>query len=141
MQDYYWVVWLLTVFSWIAVPFFNHFLNSLRDRRAAYNSCLDDLSALFDEMNQVAKDYFSKEDWPVDSFYQLLSHNERMKFMLRTLKQIDSKYGYPDSLVINVRKITTDDNYREELGIHGMRELIAVQTRILDAAPKKVRWF
>ncbi|WP_322805372.1 hypothetical protein SO574_23340 (plasmid) [Vibrio alfacsensis] len=141
MQDYYWVVWLLTVISWITVPFATHFLTNLRDRRSAFNSNLSDLSNIFDEMNDTAKCYFSPDEMPIEDYYKMLSHNERLKFTLKNIKQIDNKYTNPDNLIIQIRKITTDDVYRNDKKIHAMRELIAIQTRILDATPRKVRWF
>lgn len=141
VASYYPIILTLTVISWIAVPFVNHLLTNLRDRRSAFNDNIEKLEVIFSQMNKVAKDYYKSEKLELDHYYQLLSYNERIKFVLRANASIDNKYTFPENLVIQIRKVTTDDEYREKKKQHGMRELIAIQTRFLDATPRKVRWF
>jgi hypothetical protein len=141
VATYYPILLFLTVLSWIAVPFVNHLLTNLRDRRLAYNENLERLESIFSEMNEAAKEYFGSDKMSLDDYYQMLSFNERIKFVLKANADIDKNYSFPNSLVIQMRKVTTDDDYREKNRLHGMRELIAIQTRFLDSAPRKVRWF
>ncbi|RZQ90307.1 hypothetical protein D8T27_04450 [Vibrio vulnificus] len=137
-NDFYWVVWLLTIISWIVLPFVNHKLTKSREKNSERNKTIKDIEDLFKDMNEAASTYFSSEELDLVLYYKLISYNEKLKFLLKRIQYLDVNYNLPHSIIREIRMLTTNDSIRTEKRLDAMRELIAQQTIILVKLPIKI---
>lgn len=137
-NEFYWVVWLLTVISWIVLPIINHHLTKSREKRTERNKTIKDIEDLFKSMNDTASTYFSASDIDLIQYYKLISDNERLKFLLKRIQLLDINYNQPHGIIREIRKLTTNDSIRAEKQLDAMRELIAQQILLLNHLPIRI---
>ncbi|WP_345849240.1 hypothetical protein [Shewanella algae] len=128
----------LPVLGWIAIPFLNHAWNSRRDSRIEYNDNIDKLEDIFNDMNEVAADYFTKPHFCIGSYYKLTAYNYRIQILIKRLGDINSSIGNQNSNITLIRKISTDDRNRDSAKLG---ELTRAQSRILAELPKNYTYW
>lgn len=137
MNDYIWVVWVLTICSWVAVPFFNHHLTNKRDKRSERNKTIDSIESLFEKMNKEALSFYESESFEVNRYYSLISYNQQLRMLVSRVSYFEDDYVFPRKKIKEIRQITTDDELREKHRVAGMQMLLAYQIELINDLPKK----
>ena len=131
-ENYYWVVWVLTISGWIALPFFNHFLTVKRDKCSECNKNIDKIEVLFETMNEEALNYYASKEFDSSSYYNLISINHRISFLCNNIAKLNKNFVIPQEEIVKIRQLTTNEQKKPE----AIRELLAYQTSLLQSFPK-----
>lgn len=136
MEGYFWVAWILTIVSWGAVPVLNHKLTISRDKRSERNKTIDAIESLFEKMNQDFLTFLKSEDFQLDMYYNLISKNQQLQFLVKRVISFDKNLVTPSANIRKIRRLTTSDDLKSDRKMELMRELLAVQIELLQKLPK-----
>jgi hypothetical protein len=136
MEGYIWVAWPLTIISWAAVPFANHYLTIKRDKRSERNKTIDAIESLFEKMNQEFLLFVKDKEFDLALYHGLISKNQQLRFLLKRIISFDNEIVMPGANIRKIRKLTTNDDLKADRKIELMRELLSVQLELLQKLPK-----
>lgn len=130
---------VIAIASWIFIPLLTHLINTNRDKRNEYNQTIDAIEQLFKDMNETAIPYLRSNKFDIDKYYKLVAYNSQLRLLISRLTSVNTKLTVPRSVVIKIKKITTDDNKRQA---SKMSQLLGCQATLLNSIPKNYKtWF